>query len=106
MKHPTSEEWMAFLYHEDEPAKRAELQAHAHDCTECAARLRTWSAGRRVLDDWPVRIGQQALSRRTTFPRLVAAAVLMLCIGLLIGRGLRQQPPNLAQFKADILMEL
>src|SRR5207245_10403216 len=50
MKHPSTEEWMSFLYEENSPRQRTELKAHLRSCPECCVKVAEWRAGMRALD--------------------------------------------------------
>lgn len=54
MKHPSSEEWMAYLYDDvpDAPEqRRAEAEAHLAACPECRRQVAEWRATLGLLDE-------------------------------------------------------
>ena len=50
VKHPTTEEWMSFLYGELPVARHVELKAHAASCAECGLKVQGWRATMTTLD--------------------------------------------------------
>jgi anti-sigma factor RsiW len=51
VKHPQSEEWMAYLYREVSRSERTKLAAHLAECGECQAQVKRWENAMRALDD-------------------------------------------------------
>src|SRR5262245_60486615 len=101
MKHPTPEEWMAFLYDEDEPVRHDALRTHAESCSECVDKLRAWRGSMQSLDEWPGRVENRRLNRQLSAVK-IAAAVLILAVGFGIGRGLQRPTADLAAFRAEL----
>ena len=84
MNHPTPDQWMSFLYGEDNESQRRDLDLHLRGCAECAARLKSLRAGMCALDDWP--LPQRRPARPRPVLQWAAAAVVMLAAGIGIGR--------------------
>ena len=101
MNHPSHEEWMAYLYNEAPQAER--LSAHLSGCPECKEQVAAWRAARSGLDAWPLNParGRVASQRPWTRIRWAAAAVLLLGVGLGIGR-LSSAPVTAERLRADL----
>jgi hypothetical protein len=83
--HPTTEEWMSFLYGEDSPARHSELGAHLHQCGECRGQVQIWRGSMTALDAW----AEPRPRRRWAFApavRWAASAAVVLGLGIGIGR--------------------
>jgi len=85
MNHPTPEDWMAHLYGEAPAARRAELDAHLHQCPSCARRVRAWRDGMGALDQWPLPASRRIHAWGPAL-RWAAAAAVVLVLGFLGGR--------------------
>ncbi len=103
--HPTPEDWMAFLYGEDIPARNIELDAHLRDCKQCRQQVQQWRASMSALDTWTV-----PRARRRVFARpavqWAAAAVVLLGLGLGLGRMSSNAAPDLTRLKAELRTEM
>ena len=88
MNHPTQEEWVPYLYGEVQPQSRLRLKQHLQDCPECRARIQLWQRNLGRLDLW--RLPPKAQPARISAPLLkwAAAAVLVLAMGIGIGRSM------------------
>ncbi len=58
MKHPTREEWMAYLYGELDGAKRAAVRRHLAECAECRGEVAVWRGAIEEMDKWPLAKGR------------------------------------------------
>src|SRR2546423_15543587 len=88
LSHPTSAEWMGFLYGKLAVPRRRELGGHLADCPECSARVKAWRASQYDLDEWVLPNLRPA--QRTWFPvlRWAAATALVLGMGTWLGRSM------------------
>jgi hypothetical protein len=104
--HPTSEEWMSFLYGEDSPARHAELGAHLQGCAACRRQVQTWRGSMSALDAWAV----PQTRRRSRFAapavRWAAAAVVILGLGLGVGRLTSSANASAEQLAATLRSEM
>jgi len=88
MNHPNDEQWMSYLYDESDAAQRASLKAHLKTCGECQTKVGEWQATRKNLSEWRVTAkSSPGTPFRAAAPLLkLAAAALILCAGIAIGR--------------------
>lgn len=92
---------MSFLYDEDSEQHHRELDAHVRTCSECAARMNAFRAGRHALDGW--KLPQPRLAQPRPILRWAAAAAVLLAIGIGIGRYSRADATSL---RASLQQEL
>ena len=89
MKHPPSEDWMAYLYGEVAAADRRVLEAHLEGCPECRRAVADWRSTLMALDADPATLCPPG-GRRTIVPgpavRWAIAAAATLVLGVGIGR--------------------
>jgi hypothetical protein len=78
MKHPTSEEWMEFLYDESTPVRKTELTRHLADCGTCRAHVNEWRGGMATLDSWQIPAAKSVPRGHRFVPLLKWAAAAML----------------------------
>jgi hypothetical protein len=102
MKHPNTEEWMSFLYHEDDSSRHATMQTHLENCAECAGRLKVWRGSMQSLDGWPTSAQRRSPGRFQPWLQVAAAAVFMIGLGFAIGRAARPAPIDVAALKAEL----
>src|SRR5688572_31853077 len=99
MKHPTHEDWMAYLYEELPRPARKPLEAHLADCPACAANVRQWQQTQHALDQWrlplpgPAHAGGAGASR--TLVRWAMAALFIFGTGFALARWTAPTPPAL-----------
>jgi hypothetical protein len=108
MNHPTSEEWMSYLYDEMETTERARLAGHLEGCTQCRARVAEWQGAQRNLDDWrlePRRTRKAAVLARPWL-KWAAAVVLLAGVGFSAGRFSVARPVDAQKLRAQIEPEL
>lgn len=90
LNHPTSEEWMEFLYGESPQERRAAMETHASSCAACAQRLKEWRSSAAELDQWKLPVAEPAAGTTTKrfAPRIkwAVAAVILLSTGFLAGQ--------------------
>src|SRR2546426_2545225 len=87
--HPTSEEWISFLYREDVPAEHERLAGHLQQCEACRRQVDSWRQSMLALDDWRVPAAPRRTwlaSPRVPWAAAAAAAVVLLAAGALLGR--------------------
>ncbi len=109
MNHPTSEEWMSYLYDEMEATERARLAGHLQGCTQCRARVAAWQGAQRNLDQW--RLAPSRAARKTTvlarpWLKWAAAVVLFAGFGFSAGRFSMARPMDTQKLRAEIEPEL
>lgn len=54
LNHPSSEDWMSYLYGEAEANARASLSEHLEQCPECQRHVEHWREGMEALENWPL----------------------------------------------------
>jgi len=103
--HPSSEEWMSFLYGETAPVRHAELHAHLQHCAVCREQVGTWRGSMTALDAWA-----EVRPARRTFAspaiRWAAAAAVVLGIGIGVGRLTTAPAPDVQQLQAAFRAEM
>jgi len=106
MKHPDQESWISYLYHDDlPPGRRAELESHLAACQSCRDRLASWNQVRKHLDTW------RLSARPLRFPQVpsllrLAASLVVLAVGMALGRYALTDRPDLESVRAQIREEL
>jgi hypothetical protein len=103
--HPTSEEWMSFLYGEDSPARHLELDGHLRDCDECRQKVQAWRSSMSALEAWAVPKRRTRWSPQPAV-RWAAAAVLVLGLGFGIGRASSPSAAGMKQLQAAMQNEM
>lgn len=104
--HPTPQEWMAFLYGEDSPARHAELGAHLHDCADCRRQVQTWRGSMAALNSWTMPQARQRTLFAVPAMRWAAAAVLMLGLGIGAGRLGSSANADVGRLAAELRSEM
>jgi hypothetical protein len=104
MTHPTHEDWMSFLYGEDSPERHGELETHLRHCAACSARMDSWRAGAKALDEWTLPAAIRVAARGTPW-KWAAAAALVLGLGIAIGRLASPSGPDQAALRASLTRE-
>jgi anti-sigma factor RsiW len=98
MKHPTSEQWMDYIYGELPKPQRADLAAHLKSCPSCAAQVARWGAVHERLDDWTL---PEPTKRSWRMPAVVrwamAAAFMIAALGIGFGAGRASSTKSLRQ---------
>ena len=87
MKHPTPEEWSAYVFGETAAPRARELKLHLEGCEECAQEVGGWQRSLRRLDEWELPGGERRVLTLRPAVKLAMAA----CFLLLIGFGLGQR---------------
>lgn len=103
--HPSSEEWMSFLYGETAPVRHTELHAHLQQCAACREQVGTWRGSMTALDAWPL---PRPVTRTFAQPALrwAAAAVVVLGLGFGIGRITNSSVTDVKQLQASLRSEM
>jgi hypothetical protein len=104
VNHPSAAEWMAYLYDEVAPERRRELHAHLAQCAACAGQLNQWRAGMVALEDWKLPAAPRKASawQRATAIKWAAAAGVVLCIGVGMGRVSSSNTREVAELKTAV----
>ena len=91
MNHPTSENWMSYLYGELSPSARREADRHLQGCAECRQHVEQWRATMGLLDADHAPLVLPGRGQRTVFfapaVRWALAASVVLLAGFGIGRA-------------------
>ena len=104
MKHPSDQEWMAWLYGEASRAEKNRLAAHLKVCGECRAEVGRWERTRAALD-----LGKVHESpARAPLPWLKwgIAAALLLVAGFGVGRRTSPAAAEVRAMRASLKEEL
>lgn len=108
MNHPTSEEWMSYLYDELDATERSRLAGHFQGCAHCQARVAEWQAAQRNLDQWrlePRRATRRAAASRPWL-KWAAAVVVFAGVGFSAGRFSMGRPVDPQKLRAEIEPEI
>jgi hypothetical protein len=84
LTHPSSEEWISFLYGETDRPRKAELEKHLRACPDCREKLAPWEDARLALNTWTLPAGGRqrlAFSRWQPWLRWGIAAVFVISLG-------------------------
>jgi len=104
MKHPSSEEWMDYLYGETPAARRTALKAHLADCVECRGQVDHWRGAMKALDEW--RLPSGGRRRRggvlRTVGRWAVAAVLLMALGYGVGQVTALGRPDRERLRQEL----
>ena len=87
MKHPSSEQWMDYIYGECPKPERAQLDAHLKSCPSCAAQLARWGAVQDRLDEWKLPESKTRWRVPAAAKWAMAAAFLIAALGIGFGVG-------------------
>lgn len=86
MKHPTQQEWMAYLYAELDSKQTKTLADHLESCPTCSRDVEQWQNAMRQLDSWQVQSDPTAKQTRrwlwTGAARWAVAAMLFVGLGI------------------------
>ena len=86
MKHPTQQEWMAYLYAELDSNQTQTLAKHLDNCQTCSRDVEQWQSAMRQLDSWQVQSNPTA--RQPGRSLWIAAARWAVAAMLFIGLGI------------------
>ena len=103
MKHPSTEEWMSFLYEENSPRQKTELKAHLRSCPECCVKVAEWRAGMRALDQTLGDCRRPAAVRGAV--KWAAAAAIALLLGFGFGRISAPGPGEIKSLRRTLTEE-
>ena len=102
MSHPTNEEWGLYVFGEAPPELNRKLKSHLNGCADCAAEVAAMEQTITRLDSWTV---ASSRSRRPAFQpalRWAMAALLVLGVGIGLGRVTAPRPLPAEQVRAEI----
>lgn len=111
MKHPDESQLSCYLYEELNRQETQEIARHLQVCEECAGKLARMQQVATTLDDWAVpQRGQTPQPGRSAGKWIVpfrwaAAAVILLCAGVLLGR-VSQPSMNQEELKRQVKAEV
>ena len=86
LKHPTPEDWMAYLYRELRGQSKADLQAHLEACPRCQQDVAAWRGAMQSLDQWRFPRKQPAFAMAQPILKWGLAALFLIMVGYGIGR--------------------
>ena len=104
VNHPGAEDWMAYLYDEVAPERKREMHAHLAQCGDCGRQLHQWRTGVAALDEWklPATRRKTTVTRQVTTLKWAAAAAVVLCVGIAVGRQSSSAAGGVAELKASV----
>jgi len=102
VKHPTNEEWMAYLYGESPAARHVELKAHAASCAECGHKVQGWRATMTTLDKSVLPKRRPAPTVSVQWAQWAVAAAIVLFVGFLAGRFTNTSSAEVASLKNSL----
>ena len=103
MKHPEREEWIPFLFGETSSSDRKRLNQHLAECPECAQEIGGWRRSLRQLDRWPLpKIPNPSASTAEPYLKWALAAILVLSLGILVGRLSAPKPISVADLRSQV----
>jgi hypothetical protein len=105
MNHPTSEEWVPYLYGEVEKSTKRRLKQHLQTCAECRTQLLLWKRSLRRLDAWRMTSAERPTLAFAPLLKWAAAAMLLLAAGIGVGRSMSTNA-NLDRVRARVEPEL
>jgi hypothetical protein len=85
-EHPSSSEWMEWLYGESNRKDHQRLQAHLNRCSDCRGQVQRWQAVMQQLNAGALPKSQPAWSIALPTLKWAAAAALVLGLGFTLGR--------------------
>ena len=110
MSHPTNEEWALYLFNEAGPELNRKLKSHLNECPLCAAEVQAMQQTVTKLDAWQVAPAHPRTRSLEPMLRFAMAALVVLGIG--VGLGRLFSPPSInaeqlrAELKASLLAEM
>jgi hypothetical protein len=104
VNHPSTQEWMGYLYDEIAPERKRELHAHLAQCGDCGRQLHQWRTGTVALDEWklPAPRRKTLLQQPVTMIKWAAAAAVVLCVGIAVGRQSSRAAGEVAELKTSV----
>ena len=111
MKHPSNEEWIAYLYQETNSGEHADLAGHLRNCPQCQARVNEWQVAQKGLESW--RLEPRRAARKAALPwfadpwlKWAATVVLFAGIGFSAGRFSSGGSVDPQKLRAQIVPEV
>jgi hypothetical protein len=106
MSHPTNEEWGLYVFGEAPPELSRKLKSHLSQCPVCAAEVQAMERTITRLDAWEVTPAHRSASSLQPALRWAMAALLVLGIGIGLGRLMSPQPFNPEQLRSELTASL
>jgi hypothetical protein len=104
MKHPTPDQWLDYVYSEQDNSSRLDLEAHLAVCPECTRLVRGWQTTGARLDAWQI-TAPVAISRTARRWPWAAAAALALLLGISLGRSFSGSERVRMQIESELRAE-
>lgn len=104
MNHPTSEDWVQFLYNEQTPEKHCEMEQHLSTCQKCHDQIIALKGTMARLDEWKIPQRKRDTTNFAPLLKWAVAACLILLLGFVAGRV--SAKPDMDQIRAAIKPEL
>lgn len=105
MGHPAETDWMEWLYGESPAGDHQRLQAHLETCAQCQERVARWQAVMQQLNTAVLPKAQPFWPRALPLARWAAAAVLVLGLGIWIGRWSNDPSRQFAAWRQQLQAE-
>ena len=106
MNHPAPEQWMEYLYQELPRQTRRSLNQHLGICPICREKVNSWRGVGQVLNAWKVPAKRSPYWIEQPWLKWGIAAMLVLGLGLLIGRLTVSTSPNREALRAELREQL
>ena len=106
MSHPTNEEWALYLFNEAAPELNRKLKSHLSECSLCAAEVHAMQQTMTKLDAWQVAPANRRPRALEPMVRLAMAALIVLGLGVGLGRLLSPPSINAEQLRAELKASL
>jgi hypothetical protein len=102
MKHYTDQDWIPFLFGEARREERRRLATHLAECPECAAEMAQWRQSLGWLDRWKLPKPRGRDTAIEPMLKWAVAALLLLGVGLAVGRWSASAGPDPKQLRAEV----
>ena len=105
MNHPKREEWIPLLFGECHGETRNNLEAHLHECLQCAEEVNSWRRTMSRLDAWKLPKAPNT-SRTISWQPLAWAAAAAIVIGAFVAGRSTAPTLDVEKFRAELKSEL
>lgn len=105
MNHPKREEWIPLLCGEAEAATAQRLEAHLHECAECARDVEGWRRTLGRLDAWKLPKASRP-ARRVPVQAIAWAAAAAIVIGAFVAGRFTAPSIDARKLRAELKSEL